>query len=266
MSPWVRGLFVTCALILGAPPAHAENGGAIRLQSDDEADACIADLDCMRRLFLEATVGTQQATQERLLKWTDPMRVTIFGGHNLKDEVHARTSQLLQQANLLGKAAGVDIGPSGPEDVVNFLVLVSGDFDGDRNGAFAELFETVFAGRPELYDELAAGDGPVCSHRGFVEGKTRIGGGVLMAQVQPDREAFDRCVLRAMLESLGLRYPLGATTDSLLNPKTARAAWTSIDFLLLRMLYDPSMRPGMSRDEIAAAFPKAYQALTQPAG
>ena len=246
---------------LFAPLDEVRSQETIRLPSDEAADACIADMDCMRRLFLAATIGHGEGSRKasaQLFKWTGSARVAVLGDHQVREDVNGRTAAVLEKVGLLGKAASIDIKSAGGDDVVNLLLLVSDDFARDRDDAFAELFETVFVGRPDLYDQLTAGDDPVCESRRFIEGDASIGGGI--AAIGQEAPAFERCIYRVLLQILGLRYPLGETVDSLLDPESVRETWTAIDFVLLKLLYNPMIKPGMDLKELTDVFPRVYDA------
>jgi hypothetical protein len=245
---------------LAASTAAGQSETTIRLLSDEAADACIAEAECLRDLFLQATLGGEDEPGRRVFKWASPTRAASFTGDRVSGDVPARVAAVLGEISLLGKAAGVDVRPADGDDVVNLMLLISDDFAADRDSAFAELFTTVFAGRLELYDQLIAGGGPVCSSRGFVEGEAGIAGGIALAETAADGGRLERCLFRSMLEVLGLQYPLSGTTDSVLNPASERRSWTSVDFVLLKLLYDSQVKPGMGREDLTAIFPRVYEA------
>jgi hypothetical protein len=252
---------VISVLGLFAPSDEARSQETIRLLSDEAADACIADVDCMRRLFLAATIGHSEgstAASAQLFKWTGSAQVAVLGDNQVRENLNRRTAAVLEKVGLLGKATGIDIKSAGTDDVVNLLLLVSSDFARDRDDAFAELFETVFVGRPDLYDQLTAGGDPVCKSRRFIEGDASIGGGI--AAIGQEAPAFERCIYRVLLQILGLRHPLGETVDSLLDPESEHEAWTAIDFVLLKLLYNPMIKPGMGLKELTDIFPRVYEA------
>lgn len=255
-------ILLIALLGLFAPWDQAKSQETIRLLSDEAADACIADVDCMRGLFLAATIGHREgstAASEQLFKWTGHARMAVLGGDDLREEVDTRSAATLEQVGLLGKAAGLDIESANQDDVVNLLLLVSSDFARDRDGTFAALFETVFAGRADFYDQLTAGNEPLCESRRFVDGDGSIGGGV--AAIGQDAAAIERCLYRVLLQILGLRHPLPKTSDSLLNPDSERESWTAIDFLLLKFLYNPMIKPGMDVKALTEVFPQVYDAV-----
>jgi hypothetical protein len=45
-----------------------------------------------------------------------------------------------------------------------------------------------------------------------------------------------------------------------LNPASERRSWTSVDFVLLKLLYDPQVKLGMGREDLTAIFPRVYEA------
>lgn len=257
-------LFLTVMAIgLGAQAAYAQEEATIRLLSDDAADACMADVACLRDLFLETTVdggGVAADGARYLVKWDRPARIGGIAGDGVDADAADRLASALAHIGQLAKAGGLDLQAAESDEVINIAMLISDDFDRDRDLAFAELFSTVFAGRSDLYEELTAGSDPVCSSHLFLDEGGVIGGGVLAVQTGDDPTVLERCLHRQLLPLLGLRHPLSTGTDSLLNPESERETWTAIDFVLLKLLYHPLIETGMGAGEISEVFPKLYDA------
>ncbi len=252
-----------------AADAETEKDSAIKLLSDEAADACIQDVDCMGRLFMQATFGERQdsdAPLQPLFKWTGPTQIASFFGERIDDDIRRSIMESLAQMRLLGTIAGSDLslakGNSG--DVINFVMLISDDFARDRESAFSTLLSGVFAGRSALYDDLSSGPSPVCQGHLFAETGGFISGGLALVEDADDTKVFRRCLHQTVLNVLGLRHLLPDDVDSVLNPTSEREAWTSIDFLLLRMLNDLAIVPGMPKRDVAALLPEIHQRALRP--
>jgi hypothetical protein len=251
--------------------AAADDGGdgAIRLLSDDEADVCIQDADCMRGLFLHAAFGEasgSDAEPGRLIKWGGPLHVATLAGGQLSEDAERAVAGAVQEMKNVAAIAGAELTEVRAEagEVVNVVLLVSDDFARDRDTAFADLLSNVFAGRTALYDALSSGSSPVCRAHLFAERDGIVSGGLALVESDVDAADLLRCVHRSVLNVIGFRHPLPDNVDSVLNPDSEREAWTSIDFILLKMLNDPAVRPGMSREEITAAFSAIHQRALRP--
>ena len=249
--------------------AQTDKETTIRLLSDEAADACIQDVDCMGRLFMQAVFGegaSPDVTAQPILKWTGPVQIASFFGEQIDQDLQLSIRKSLAQMHLLGSISGTDLslaqGNSG--GVINFVMLISQDFVKDRDSAFSALLSGVFAGRSTLYDELSSGASPVCEGHLFADTGASVSGGLAFIEDTGDVMAFHRCLHQTVLNVLGLRHHLPEDVDSVLNPTSAREAWTSIDFLLLRMLNDPAILPGMARQDVAALLPAIHQRALRP--
>lgn len=265
--PWRFHVVLILALGMGSPTPGAEEQPTIRLRSNEAADACLAEMSCMRRLFLEATLGKSAVPTgepQRLLKWTGPARIASFAGDRLPTEAQLLVDQTLRDLSLIGKAAGADLATARASEVVNLVLLISDDFIRDRDDAFLEFLSTVFAGGVEIYDQLLIGSSPICDSLRFIESGAMIGGGLAMAASDVEAQTLERCISRTALQMLGLNYPMRSEVDSVLNPKSNRHVWTSIDYVLLKMLYDPLIRPGMGSDALMDVFPQVYKNAFSP--
>lgn len=261
------GLIVVLLVGLCSIAQGASDQPKFKLLSDEAADACIQEMECLRDLFLRATLGeAEEVSAQRVFKWTTPPLIANFTGRRLPKDLGSSVDQALRQMSLLASTAGVDIdvAKEGIGGVVNLILLVSDDFARDRDDTFSEFLSTVFSGRTELYDELSSGKSPVCQSQLFVDRDASISGGLGMAESDVEAVRLRRCIHQITLKALGLRHPLPGDVDSVLNPKSEREAWTSIDYVLLKLLYDPLTVPGMGLDELTRIFPQLYQEALRP--
>ena len=266
----LKSFGLTLFLVVSLCPIEqgAANQARIKLLSDEAADACIHDMDCLRALFLRATLGEAAGSgnDERLVKWTTPANIASLIGRRVPSDRRSSVDQALRQVILVADAAGVDIGLAKKESsgVVNVVMLVSNDFVRDRDDTFSEFLSTVLAGRTEIYNELSSGPSAVCQSQLFVGHTASISGALGMAESDVKSTKFKRCIHQITLKALGLRHPLSTEIDSVLNPKNKREALTSIDYVLLKLLYDPLLEPGANFDEVVRVFPQLYQKILRP--
>lgn len=264
--PLRRALVPVClglALLIAWSPAStsaADSDGSIKLLSDEAADRCIRDEACLRDLFLTATLGDDGGTASALLKGTKPAYAASFAGDQVPADLLASIDVWMKEISLLANAAGAALGLAEPgsDKTINLMILISDDFSRDRESAFEPLLTEVFAGSTTAYDDLASGASPVCRTRVFADGGASIEGALSLAE---NDAGLQRCLHRLTLNMLGLRHPLPDDVDSVLNPKSSRTSLTSIDFLLLKLLYDPLIEPGMTATELNTLFPKLHGKL-----
>lgn len=239
----------------------------ITLLSDEAADACIQDVGCLLDLFLEATLGEASGRDtQRIVKWNSPALAASVTGVRLPAELRPTINQALFRMTLIANSAGVDVklAEDVGDGVVNLVFMISDDLKKDRDDTFANFLSTVFAGEYEFYDDLAAGPSPVCQSQLFVDGDHAINGGLALAETKAEAAGLGQCVQRITLRGLGLRYPLPSGVDSVLNEESERQEWTSVDYVLLKILYDPMIERGMGAEEIASVFPKLHRAFFGP--
>lgn len=249
---------------------NAQTSARFKLLSNETADRCIKQQDCLRDLFLEATLGDAAASNreaaDAMFKWTDPGHLASITGDRLPADLLASIRATVKEVSLIAGAAGarIDLAKAGTGAVINLVILASDDFAKDRETSFKTLLSDVFAGQAAVYDDLAASEAPVCQSRLFVGPDAAIAGGLALAESDVEPSALQRCLHRLALNMLGLRHPLPDDVDSVLNPTSSRRAMTSIDFFLLKLLYDPMTKPGMTSAELTAAFPKLYEKVVGP--
>jgi hypothetical protein len=66
---------------------------------------------------------------------------------------------------------------------------------------------------------------------------------------------FRRCLVEETLQGLGPVNDSRALPESVFNDRSPHATFTRFDQRLLNMLYDPRVRPGMTKSEVAGILP-----------
>lgn len=256
------GLIVVLLVGLCSIAQGASDQPKFKLPSDEAADACIQEMACLRDLFERATLGeAAEASDQHVFKWATPAFIASIAGRRLPRDLGLSMDQALRRISLLASTAGaeVDVAEEGTGEIANLVLLVSDDFARDRDDTFSEFLSTVFSGRSEIYDELSSDASPVCQSQLFVDRDGSISGALGLAESDVEAMGLRRCLYQITLKALGLRHPLPSDVDSVLNPASKREAWTSIDYVLLKLLYDPLTAPGMGLDELTRIFPQLYQ-------
>ncbi|MGI9501008.1 MAG: DUF2927 domain-containing protein [Geminicoccaceae bacterium] len=240
----------------------ADQLNSFKLLSNEAADRCISEETCLRDLFLKATLGGDD-TVAPLHTTAKKSYIASFAGDHVSAELRAPIEAAMRKISLLATLAGADLDLAEPDsgEVISLMVLISDDFVRDREQSFKKLLTEVFAGNAAGYDDLAESGPPICRTRLFVDRLATIEGALALAEGDTDRPTLERCLHRLTLNMLGLRHPLPENVDSVLNPASSRETWTSIDFLLLKLLHDPLVEPGMTSEQLIAIFPKIYAKL-----
>lgn len=80
----------------------------------------------------------------------------------------------------------------------------------------------------------------------------RIARAVIVVNVDQKPEAIDHCLLEELTQVMGLPNDSNALRPSLFSDKDRLRAYAPVDKILIRTLYDPRMKAGLSRDRANA--------------
>ncbi|MSU88659.1 DUF2927 domain-containing protein [Rhodobacteraceae bacterium 2CG4] len=255
---------------------YAQTAYAIRkdggLRTDTTPPDAPLSVDALARNFEEIAFFTEfsrkgsgrlRGTRRiRLIRWTQPVRVGVIFG----DSVPAaqRDADLAEIKALLARyrdLTGLDMRylPSGD---VNFIVLVLERAEQralasaiiDQGNFPAALAQDLWESRPSL----------LCSASLFGPGEDTGGIAIAVALVKAEHRGLMRtsCFHEEMTQALGLLNDSKSVRPSIFNDDEEFALLTLHDEILLRMLYDPRLRVGMSADE---ARPMLRQIATDAA-
>jgi len=205
-----------------------------------------------------------------LRRWDRPVRVGVMTGPSTSATEAAR-----DRANVaaftwrLGRLTGLDMSVSEGSDV-NYLVLF---MNSSERTAFADQ---VAARYPEFAPAVvgALRDTPLdtfCTAYAFGDPGNRAVYSAVMILIRAEHPPLTRlsCVHEEMAQAMGLPNDSPDARPSLFNDSLEFALLTEHDEILLRMLYDPRLRPGMTVGEARPLLPVvAADALAaqRPAG
>ena len=197
--------------------------------------------------------GQARARRDHLAKWEIPIRAALLGEG--VDERAASQEHLADLAALTGLAIG-----AAPVETANLLI-----FFADDPFAAALRHRGLYAHRiadARSFDALLARMAPGGPCFGFLWGGWPSGQGIDFSVVfiRTDRGArtVQGCLVQETTQILGLLNDLDPAADSVLSDSGRQVALTEQDRLMLRLLYDPRLRPGMGWAE---AEPLARAAL-----
>lgn len=190
---------------------------------------------------------------EVLRRWEAPVRVAVMtGASEMREDAARDRANVAAFARRLAQVTGHDVGMAESYDV-NFLVLFMTRAEG-----------TVFADKVrETYPDFApavvtalentAVDNFCASYAFFDEAAYSA----VMILIRAEHPAFTKlsCVQEEMSQAMGLPNDSPDARPSLYNDDLEFALLTEHDAILLRMLYDPRLRPGMTADEVLPLLP-----------
>ena len=193
----------------------------------------------------------QQARQSSLRRWEKPVRIGLTFGGGMSDEARQRDrNAIAAYATRLSEVTGHPIELTDAE-MANFHVLVLGEEERRAAGPLIRsLVPRVSAG-----SVAAATDLPTdiyCLALAFSEPEsfTYTSALAVVRAEHPDLTRLS-CYHEEIAQGLGLANDSPTARPSIFNDDEEFALLTSHDELLLRMLYDPRMQPGMTPAQAA---------------
>ncbi|QIE55258.1 DUF2927 domain-containing protein [Pikeienuella piscinae] len=201
--------------------------------------------------FIELTfVSEWGAVRDRLLRWEEPVRVALSG-----PELAAyRSDAAALIARIAAGAPGLDIALA-PEDEANITLRTAPAEAMAQVAPDALCFLIPFSGEWRAWREAEARGVRVW------EGLERLDAITIFLPTFAAPHEIRACMEEEIAQALGPMNDIMRLEDSVFNDDNARGALTSFDLLMLRILYDPEMRTGMSPVE---ARRTALTALARP--
>jgi hypothetical protein len=216
-------------------------GGASAESADREAGWKTPD--GLVNAFVELALKSGYSTRANpVRKWTTPIRYVIV--HRVGDEqLHTR----LVETHLahLSQITGLSIEPAATPDTANYTVVLThedllsadtqrhmgADTDGRREAFFRDsMCLASFHAGPKGAIVRAVAMIPVDRARG--------------------KGSLVGCVVEELTHMLGLSNDTEKPLPTMFHHRTIRSFLTGLDYLLLKMLYDPRVKPGMKEAEL----------------
>ena len=192
-----------------------------------------------------------------LRRWDRPVRVAVMTGTSASPEDAARDrANVAAFTRRLAQLTGLDMTPGEGADV-NFLVLF---MTSNERTAFADQVSDYY---PDFAPAVmgALRDTPLdtfCTAYAFSDpGQPSVYSAVIIL-IRAEHPPLTRlsCVHEEMAQAMGLPNDSPEARPSLFNDDLEFALLTEHDAILLRMLYDPRLRPGMTASEARPLLPQ----------
>lgn len=191
-----------------------------------------------------------RTTESRLRRWATPVRMAVEFGNSVPAEQRAQDTQTVRSyAARLARAADHPVSLSSANP--NFHVLIMGE--AERRGATARIRQLV----PEISEtSLRAITNLPRDQLCIVVAFSRAGESVYdkaIAIIRAEHPDLLRksCLHEELAQGLGLANDSPAARPSIFNDDEEFGLLTAHDELLLRMLYDRRLQPGMQAAEAA---------------
>ena len=194
--------------------------------------------------FVELALKSANSTRQNSVhKWTVPLRYFIVQGVG-DEELHRKLIDT--HFRHLAAITGMSIEPVASEAAANFLVVLTSE---DR----LEQELPRYFGSGAASQRAALFRGSLCLASFAVERKK---GSIVraVAVIPVDRARgtghLVSCVVEELTHAMGLPNDSPQVFPSIFSRKSTQAYLTGLDHLLLRMLYDPRVKPGMGENTV----------------
>ncbi len=216
-------------------------GSASAASADTEAQW--KDPDQLVEAFVELALRNTYSTRSNpVRKWTSPIRYSIV--HRVGEE---QQHSGLVEAHLthLAQITGIRIEPARTQADANYLVVLTRE---EQLDADTELY----AGADQDGRRQGFSRDSMCLASFRVGPKGAIVRAVAMIPVDRARGKGDLvgCVVEELTHMMGLSNDTAKPLPTIFHHGTVRSFLTGLDYVLLKMLYDPRVRPGMKEVEL----------------
>lgn len=195
-------------------------------------------------------------TPALLRRWDKPIRIGVVTSSTVtRDQAARDRANVAGFTHRLARLTGLDMAIGEPAEV-NYLVLFLSSAEQAEFAARAAERYPTFA--PAVMD--AVNNSPLdtfCTAYAFSEPENPAVYSAVLILIRAEHPPLTRlsCVHEEMSQAMGLPNDSPDARPSLFNDGLEFALLTEHDEILLRMLYDPRLRPGMSAAEVRPLLP-----------
>jgi hypothetical protein len=192
--------------------------------------------------------GDDNAAETRLRRWEVPIRWRVAGeGAGRADR--AEVAGLFER---IAAATGHDIAEAASDGSVNFLVLITEPREREAASAMLGALSPALA---ETFDLWRTSENVICAGvlASTVPGSAEISVAFVFIGAEVGGALRRACIEEEIAQAMGLPNDHPAARPSIFNDDQEFAVLTEHDAWLLRILYDPRLRPGMTAEEARAA-------------
>ncbi|MFC6584686.1 DUF2927 domain-containing protein [Sulfitobacter aestuariivivens] len=183
-----------------------------------------------------------------LRRWADPVRMeVIFGAGIPPSQRKSDSFDVRRYANRLSRVTGHPVSTIGTP---NFIVIIAGE--DDRSAALAEAANRIPNISPASLRALdSMRRDTYCAVAAYASGTKANTYTAAVAVIRGENPDLLRlsCIHEELAQGLGLANDSPAARPSIFNDDDEFALLTNHDELLLQMLYDDRLRPGMTAAE-----------------
>ena len=245
-----EAIFATLASIaialtgLGSAPARAENPDITSRRASERTDFTNDEIkDGFFKIAFNAELQLG-APAERVRKFDEPVRIFVLnkGLPDRRSEIAAIVDDIRTRVNHL------DVAITNDRNAANFTVSLVAERD---------LKRTIRARYGhEKANQIERSLSPQCLSGIGKDQLFRIRRAEVILPVDAGEFAFYDCAYEELLQALGAINDDRSVPWTMFNDEVQMGFFDVYDQYLLNILYDPRVRPGMTKEEVSAIFPE----------
>ncbi|HYA05269.1 MAG TPA: DUF2927 domain-containing protein [Xanthobacteraceae bacterium] len=241
------GLFVAAALVLSAMPssgaAQAENPEIAKRRAAQQtsfSDQQIAD--GFHKIAFRAELQFGRPA-ERIRKFDEPVRVFVTGGAPAR---RAEVAAIV--ADIRAHVDHIDLAMTADQKAANFVVTLV------RKRDLARTIRSYYG--PREAGQIQRKLQPQCLSGIGKDARYRIRRAEAVLPHDVDDFSFYDCGYEELLQGLGVINDDSSVPWTMFNDEVQMGFFDIYDQYLVNILYDPAVRPGMSKGEVDALLPE----------
>ena len=205
--------------------------------------------DYLLSSFVEIALNNEYSVKHsNVRKWTKPIKYYFI--HRVADQaLHERLSKL--HLKHLAKITGIDIYPVTKKQDANLLIVFS-----TENQLEQELLSEFKIKSTKQRHQLFRNS--VCLAHFSINSNSSINKAIVVIPVDRARAhaKLVSCIVEELTQIMGLPNDSEKVFPSIFNDKSYNELLTGLDYLLLRILYHPTVKSGMSELRVSPVLQK----------
>jgi hypothetical protein len=239
----LAAIMITLAGI-GNRPAHAEDPDISNRRASERTEFTNDEIkDGFFKIAFSAELQLG-APAERVRKFDEPVRIFVInkGAPDRRPEIAAIVADIRARVNHL------DVAITDDQGAANFTVRLVANRDLDRT--IGSLYGSNRARRIQqsLHPQCLCGIGK--------DSRYRIRRAEVILPVDAGEFTFYDCAYEELLQALGAINDDRSVPWTMFNDDVQMGFFDIYDQYLLNVLYDPRVRPGMTKDEVSRLWPE----------
>jgi Protein of unknown function (DUF2927) len=225
-------------------PAKAENPDISSRRASERLDFTNDEIkDGFFKIAFKAELQIG-APVERIRKFDEPVRIFVESKAlpDRRSEIAAVVADIRARVNHL------DVAVTDDRQAANFVVRLIGERDLDRTIRALYGTERAKQIKHSLHPECLSGIGK--------DNRYRIRRAEVILPVDAGEFTFYDCAYEELLQALGAINDDGSVPWTMFNDDVQMGFFDIYDQYLLNVLYDPRIRPGMTKEEVDGLLPE----------